>query len=817
MPLSPGKTAKCLSGLFLVIVVSLIGCASGTTESNNSPGTKTGNITGKVVASSSIVFKIASQEALTGSVGVPGAVCTIEGTDKSATTDEQGTFTITDVPPGSYIVICKKTASDGKVFAFLKIAEVQPEQTADTGTIQITQTGAIQGKVTLTDRTDHAGIIVYLPGTSMQARTDATGAYLINDVPEGTYELRFEKSGYYTGKITDLPVTAGNTVLAENMTLNLSTGASGIVSIENGKVYSTSRTVTVYITASDDARLYQISDSPNFIGVVWNTIPTSRTWVFDSDGEKRLYTKFADANGLESAPASDSIIIDTTPPFNGSVSINNGALATNSTAVTLNLSATDATTSVAQTKISNTPDFVNTEWESFTSTRLWTIPAGDGTKTVYVLFRDIVGNETTQAISDDIILDTTTPASPYVTIQEGAYTTNTQIHLNLSASGATFMKISEDPTFAGVQPIPYTPTMTVALSGGDGNKTIYVKYFDDAGNESDLVSASVVLDTIPPATPVIFNQNQIANQTSFEMTLSTPSTDANFKTYQLKGGQYTDWTDTAETTTFSFTLTQQGANSLSIRGKDMAGNLSNEASVIITVDSVSPITSDITATATVTTATITWHTSEPTYGQVEFGLNQDYGSIQADSNFTTSHSVQLTGLLGNSLYHYRIISTDIADNVTTSTDLTFMTVKITAISGRGSHSCAITSSGVVKCWGFNRDGQIGDGSTTNRHAPVDVVGLSDGVIAVSAGGSGAHTCVLTAAGGVKCWGDNSFGQLGDGSPLNSYTPVDVVGLSSGIISITAGGSHTCALISSGGVKCWGANWSGQLGDGTTIY
>ena len=101
MPLSPRKTAKCLSGLFLIIVFSLIGCASGTTD-NNSPETKTGNITGKVVASSNIVFKIAYQETLTGTVGVPGAVCTIEGTDKSAATDEQGTFTITDVALGSY-------------------------------------------------------------------------------------------------------------------------------------------------------------------------------------------------------------------------------------------------------------------------------------------------------------------------------------------------------------------------------------------------------------------------------------------------------------------------------------------------------------------------------------------------------------------------------------------------------------------------------------------------------------------------------------------------------------------------------------------
>ena len=154
----------------------------------------------------------------------------------------------------------------------------------------------------------------------------------------------------------------------------------------------------------------------------------------------------------------------------------------------------------------------------------------------------------------------------------------------------------------------------------------------------------------------------------------------------------------------------------------------------------------VTASATVTTATITWNTSEPTSGQVDFGINQDYVSSQADSNFTNSHSVQLTGLLGNTLYHYQITSTDTTGNVTTSTDLTFMTVKIVAVAAGGNHTCAITSSGIIKCWGFNREGQVGDGTTTNRHTPVDVAGLTNGVIAITAGG--AHTCVLTTAGGI---------------------------------------------------------------------
>jgi hypothetical protein len=129
------------------------------------------------------------------------------------------------------------------------------------------------------------------------------------------------------------------------------------------------------------------------------------------------------------------------------------------------------------------------------------------------------------------------------------------------------------------------------------------------------------------------------------------------------------------------------------------------------------------------------------------------------------------------------------------------------------HSCVVTG-GPVKCWGANNDGQLGNGTINETPVPgvVDVVGLAGGIRAIAAGAF--HTCALTSAGGVKCWGDNLYGQLGDGMGADRSTPADVVGLSSGVTAISLGWSHSCALTSAGGVKCWGNNPFGGLGDGT---
>ena len=159
----------------------------------------------------------------------------------------------------------------------------------------------------------------------------------------------------------------------------------------------------------------------------------------------------------------------------------------------------------------------------------------------------------------------------------------------------------------------------------------------------------------------------------------------------------------------------------------------------------------------------------------------------------------------------------------TPVDVTGLTSGVSSVALGDTHSCVVTSGGGVKCWGSNSSGQLGDGTTTRQNTPVSVLASAGveltGIVAVSAGS--AHSCALTSTGGVKCWGGNTSGQLGNDSVTNSSTPVDVLTSSSpitplsGVTAISVGGSYSCALMSNGTVKCWGDAAYGQLGNGNT--
>uniref|UniRef100_A8M5C0 LPXTG-motif cell wall anchor domain n=2 Tax=Salinispora arenicola TaxID=168697 RepID=A8M5C0_SALAI len=141
---------------------------------------------------------------------------------------------------------------------------------------------------------------------------------------------------------------------------------------------------------------------------------------------------------------------------------------------------------------------------------------------------------------------------------------------------------------------------------------------------------------------------------------------------------------------------------------------------------------------------------------------------------------------------------------------------VTAIAGGDGHSLALTSTGSVLAWGDNSDGQLGDGTTTDTTTPV-AVDLPTGteVTAIAAGND--HSLALTSTGSVLAWGDNSDGQLGDGTTTDTSTPVTVdLPTTTTATAISAGADYSLSLSSTGGAFAWGNNDQGQLGDETTL-
>jgi alpha-tubulin suppressor-like RCC1 family protein len=155
--------------------------------------------------------------------------------------------------------------------------------------------------------------------------------------------------------------------------------------------------------------------------------------------------------------------------------------------------------------------------------------------------------------------------------------------------------------------------------------------------------------------------------------------------------------------------------------------------------------------------------------------------------------------------------------------------KATAISAGEAHTCALMASGGVRCWGYGQNGQLGYNATQNvgdgdpAGVSIETLGdvpLSGKATAITAGTN--HTCALMTSGGVRCWGAGGFGQLGYNSRANIGDGLGVLMQSLGDVplggkaaAISAGGNHTCALLTNGAVRCWGQGFGGELGHNST--
>ncbi|HWM20536.1 MAG TPA: hypothetical protein VNO51_12670 [Ilumatobacteraceae bacterium] len=165
------------------------------------------------------------------------------------------------------------------------------------------------------------------------------------------------------------------------------------------------------------------------------------------------------------------------------------------------------------------------------------------------------------------------------------------------------------------------------------------------------------------------------------------------------------------------------------------------------------------------------------------------------------------GMLGNGT----LVASD------TPVPVTGITTAVSITSG-DAHSCALLANGTIQCWGVNFSAELGDGTVASPDSPtpIQVVGINN-ARSINVGPGGHHTCAALTDGRVKCWGWNEFGQLGDGTRI-TYRGIEpgAVGGIDNAVSVSAGYTHSCAVLANGTVKCWGDNRFGQLGDGGTV-
>jgi len=270
-------------------------------------------------------------------------------------------------------------------------------------------------------------------------------------------------------------------------------------------------------------------------------------------------------------------------------------------------------------------------------------------------------------------------------------------------------------------------------------------------------------------------------------------------------------------------------------GRDDKGQLGNGDET--TADSATPVTVTGITTATSLALGFSYSCALLTGGTVKCWGYNDYGNLGDGTRANSATPVDVSGIttatsIASGRNHVCALLTDgtikcwghngdgpigngeVSREQTTPVNVTGIETA-TSIAAGGWHTCALLTDGTMMCWGWNIKGQLGYETVPedDRRYPDIVSGITT---ATSIGLGGYHSCVLLTDGTVKCWGENIYGQLGNGTttPQTSTTPVDVSGITTAT-SIALGHAHACALLTDGAVMCWGYNDKGQLGDGTS--
>jgi hypothetical protein len=359
----------------------------------------------------------------------------------------------------------------------------------------------------------------------------------------------------------------------------------------------TSATVNLKVSA-EGAKYMMISNTSNFYNARWEVYRTEvKNWKLGSpgdDGEKGVYVKFRDEAGNVSDIASTKIKLDRTKPIDCRITIDNGKEFTThpDKKVSLSIFARGA----SEMMISNNSTFVGAKWQKYATSTEWQLEGEDGLKNVVIKFRDEAGNES-DVVADNIILDRKPPFDCSIVINKGDSITNDPdkvVVLKVKAKQATLMMISNTPDFSGERWRGYSElNINWALSGTDGVKTVYVKFKDEAGNESAVYSDDIILDRTPPkkGSVKILAENQqvklqqvkleLVAQDAVEMMIS------NF--YDFRGAKWEPYATSKDWTLVG----EDGVKMVFVKFKDRVNNVSLVAYDRIGLDMTAPRGGDI--------------------------------------------------------------------------------------------------------------------------------------------------------------------------------------------------------------------------------
>lgn len=389
------------------------------------------------------------------------------------------------------------------------------DATSPTGTISInggaasTNTTSVTLTLSATDDIDPSGSLQMqvsndsgFAGASWEAYNASKAWTLASGTGTKTVYTRFRDG-------------TGNTSGAYNDTISVvdNTAPSGSISINSGAATTNNLNATLTLSATDDfdsagSLEMMISNDSGFSGATWEAYAASKAWTLTGGaGVKTVYVKYKDSASNESGSYNDTITLilsDTTSPT-GSISINAGAPTTNSSSVTLTLSATDdIDPSVSlQMMVSNDSGFSGASWESYATSKAWILVSGIGAKTVYAKFRDSSLNASGSYHDAITVVDTTAPTGS-ISINSGATSVNTSsVTLALSATdnfdavGSLEMIVSNEFDFAGASWEAYNTSKAWTLISGTGARTVYAKFKDGNSNESSYYSSSIEVIHVP--------------------------------------------------------------------------------------------------------------------------------------------------------------------------------------------------------------------------------------------------------------------------------------------------------------------------------